>query len=497
MKASIAPPAPSLDTSFFGHPRGLATLFFTELWERWGYYGMRSLLILFMTAAAVEGGLGFDVAKASAIYGLYTAMVYMASLPGGWIADRFLGQRRAVLVGGAIITVGYFLLAVPTMAAFYGGLVLVVAGTGMLKPNISTIVGQLYAQGDPRRDAGFSIFYMGVNLGATLAPLACGVVARAYGWRAGLTLAGFGMLAGLIQFSMSGSKLGEAGLHPVEVSPEDDRAQRKLLTRSTLITVAACFALWAIDAAGLADITAQRLSQIAGTGLTVLTLGLFAWLLFAAKWSPEERKRIIVIAVLFLASTLFWSVFEQAGSTLNLFAARSTATTIFGWQYPPSWFQAVNGFFIVSLAPVFAWLWIKMGPRDPSSPAKFSLALIQVGLGFVIMVGGALLAAGGARVSAWWLIATYLLHTTGELCLSPVGLSAFTKLAPARVAGFMMGVWFLSISLGNYLGGRIASLYESFPLPQLLGTVGGFAIAAGLLLALFIKPIVRLMGAVR
>lgn len=498
MKATVAPPAgPQTDTSFFGHPRGLATLFFTELWERWGFYGLRSLLILFMTAATVEGGLGFDVGKASAIYGLYTAIVYMASLPGGWIADRFLGQRRAVLVGGGIMTVGYFLLAAPSMAAFYGGLVLVITGTGLLKPNISTIVGQLYAQGDTRRDAGFSIFYMGVNLGATLAPLACGVVARAYGWRAGLAIAGFGMLAGLIQYSLSGSKLGEAGLYPVRVSPEDDRKQRRLLTRSTIAVLAAAAVLWGINATGIADITAQRLSQIAGTMLTVLTLGLFGWLLFAAQWSPEERKRIIVIAVLFLASTLFWSVFEQAGSTLNLFAARSTDTTLFGWQYPPSTLQAVNGFFIVSLAPAFAWLWLKLGPRDPSSPTKFALALVQVGLGFVVMVGAALFAANGTKVSVMWLVVTYFLHTTGELCLSPVGLSAFTKLAPARVGGFMMGVWFLSISLGNYLGGRIASFYESFPLPQLLGAVGGFAIAAGLLLALFIKPIVRLMGAVR
>lgn len=487
----------SKDTSFFGHPKGLSTLFFAEIWERWGYYGMRSLLILFMTAAVAEGGLGFDVPKASAIYGLYTAMAYMASLPGGWIADRILGQQRTVLVGAFIISAGYFLLAVPAISAFYTGLVLVVMGTGLFKPNVSTIVGQLYAQGDPRRDAGFSIFYMGINLGATLAPLGCGWVARAYGWRAGLSLAGVGMLIGLVQFGLSTARLGNAGRYPVTVSEADDRKQRSLLQRSVLIVVALAVAIFAVDALGIFEITAQRMSQIAGTGLTVITIGLFGWMLFGADWSPEERKRILVIAVLFLASTLFWSVFEQAGSTLNLFAARSTDTTLFGWEYPPSWFQAVNGFFIVALAPVFAWIWIKLGPRDPSSPAKFSLGLIQVGLGFAVLTVGAVLASNGAKVSPMWLVATYFLHTTGELCLSPVGLSAFTKLAPARVAGFMMGVWFLSISLGNFLGGRIASFYEAFPLPQLLGTVGGFAIAAGLVLALFIRPIVRLMGSIR
>ncbi|MDX1983237.1 MAG: peptide MFS transporter [Bryobacteraceae bacterium] len=482
------------DTSFFGHPRGLRTLFFTEVWERWGYYGMRSLLILFMTAAVSEGGLGFDVAKASAIYGLYTAMVYMASLPGGWIADRILGQRRTVFVGGAIMTVGYFLLAADTLAAFYTGLVLVVIGTGLLKPNVSTIVGQLYQQGDPRRDAGFSIFYMGINLGAFVAPLACGWVARFYGWRAGMALAGAGMLVGLVQYLAGGKNLGEAGLHPVHVSAADDRRQRSLLFRSLAITAVVALAVMAADGLGLINLTAERLSQLTGVGLTILTIALFAWLLLAGDWSPVERRRIYVIAVLFLASTLFWSVFEQAGSTLNLFAARSTDTTFLGWNYPPSWFQSVNGLFIVLFAPVFAWIWIKLGTRDPSSPAKFSLALIQVGLGFVVLVGGALLAAGGTKVSPTWLLVTYFFHTTGELCLSPVGLSAFTKLAPARVAGFMMGVWFLSISLGNFLGGRIASFYEALPLPQLLAVVGGFAILAGLILAMFTKPIVRLMG---
>jgi POT family proton-dependent oligopeptide transporter len=283
-------------------------------------------------------------------------------------------------------------------------------------------------------------------------------------------------------------------LLPVHGSADDDRRQHALLWRGVAIAAVAALAIWGAGAAGLFELTAESLNRIAGAGLTMLTIGLFAWMLLAGNWSPVERRRIYVIAGLFRASTLFWSVFEQAGSTLNLFAARSTDNRIFGWEFPPSWFQSVNGLFIVLFAPVFAWIWLRMGARDPSSPAKFSLALIQVGLGFVTLVGGAMLAAGGTKVSPMWLIVTYLLHTWGELCLSPVGLSAFTKLAPARVAGFMMGVWFLSISLGNYLGGRMASLYEALPLTQLLAAVGGFAIVAGLILAVFTKPMVRLMG---
>lgn len=482
------------DTSFFGHPRGLSTLFFTEFWERWGYYGMRSLLILFMTAAASEGGLGFDVGKAGAIYGLYTAMVYMASLPGGWIADRILGQRKSVLIGGAIIAVGYLMLAVPSVTLFYFGLVIVVIGTGLLKPNVSAIVGQIYAPEDRRRDAGFSIFYMGINMGAFFAPLACGWVAKQYSWRAGMALAGAGMVLGLIQYIYGWRFLQDAGLRPAQASGDEAARARRRLMLGCGVAATAIAASYLLDRAGLVSITLQRLVNAAGAALLVLTLGIFAWMFFAAQWTPSERRRIAVIGVLFCASCLFWSAFEQAGSTLNLFAARSTDNRIFGWEYPASWLQSLNGLFIWTLAPVFAWLWMKLGPREPSSPAKFALGLILLGLGYVVLISPATVASGGTKVSPLWLTTTYLLHTLGELCLSPVGLSAITRLAPARVAGLMMGVWFLSISIGNYAGGRIASLYEALSLPALFASVGGFAIAAGLLLAAFIKPMGRLMG---
>jgi proton-dependent oligopeptide transporter, POT family len=495
-KATVSTASPTADSGFFGHPRGLSTLFFTEFWERWGYYGMRSLLILFMLAPQSAGGLGFDQTKASAVYGLYTAMVYMVALPGGWIADRILGQRRAVMFGGFIMTAGYLMLAVPSLLVFYLGLVLIIAGTGLLKPNISTIVGQLYRPGDTRRDAGFSIFYMGINMGAFFAPLACGLIARDYGWRSGMAVAGAGMLLGVVQYIYGWRHLGNAGLLPVSASPEEDRTQRRRMWWAILAVSLTLGAIVAADRLGIADVTAQGLNRAAGFALLAITVAFFAWLFGAAQWSTEERKKLAVIGVLFAASCLFWSVFEQAGSTLNVFAAERTDNAIFGWQYPPSWLQSLNGLFIWTMAPLFAWLWIRLGSREPSSPAKFSWGLVLVGLGFAILIPPA--SAGPAtKVSPLWLTATYLLHTFGELCLSPVGLSAITKLAPARVAGLMMGVWFLSISIGNYLGGTVSSFYQALPLPALFGAVGAFAIAAGILLAMFTKPITRLMGGVK
>ncbi len=483
---------------FFGHPKGLSTLFFTEMWERFGYYGMRGLLILFMTAPAAAGGLGFSVAKAGAIYGIYTSMVYLASLPGGWIADRILGQQRAVLVGGLIMSVGYLTLSAPGLAPFYTGLVLVVLGTGLLKPNISTIVGQLYSPEDRRRDAGFSIFYMGINLGAFLAPLVCGFVGETYNYRWGLALAGVGMVIGVLTFVRGRPRLGEAGLHPAAPEEEAERAAvRRKLYQSGMGLALVVVAAVAGEAAGMYELTAEVVVNLVGLFLFAVVIALFGWMFFAGDWTPVERKRLIAILVLFLVSCFFWSVFEQAGSTLNLFAKQDTERLLFGFEFPASWLQSLNSFFIWTLAPVFAWLWMRLGPREPSSPAKFAWGMVLVGAGFLVLVPPAMGVQGGEKAAFHWLLLTYLLHTMGELCLSPVGLSAVTKLAPARVAGMMMGVWFVSISMGNYLGGRIASVYEAFPLPLLFGVVGGFAVAVGLVLALFVKPIVRLMGGVK
>jgi proton-dependent oligopeptide transporter, POT family len=498
MAEKVAPSVTEAGRGFFGHPRGLATLFMTELWERFSYYGMRALLVLFMTASAASGGLGFSAANAGAIYGLYTAAVYMLSLPGGWIADRFLGQRKAVLYGGAVIAAGNACLAIPALPLFYAGLVLSAFGTGLLKPNASVMVGQLYAHGDTRRDAGFSIFYMGINLGAFLSPLACGYLGQRVDWHLGFGLAAAGMVAGLAQYVAGGKYLGEAGLQPTPPADASDSRKRARVLRLGLGGVVIVVALLtALSLVGAINLTAQTLSDAMGALLLIVVSAFFFWLYSAARWTPVERKRLAVVGVLFAASALFWCVFEQAGSTLSLFAERSTDKSVLGFDFPASWLQSLNALFIIALAPVFAWIWMKLGPREPSSPAKFVLGLLAAGLGFGVLAIAAARAAGGPQVSPMWLVAVYLLHTVGELCLSPVGLSAMTKLAPAKIGGLLMGAWFLSLAVGNYLGGRIASLYEALPLARLFWIVAAFGIGGAVLLAFLVRPTKALMGGVK
>ena len=502
--------AAASNTAFFGHPRGLSTLFFTELWERFSYYGMRALLILFMTAPLTAGGLGFDTAKAGVIYGAYTALVFLMSVPGGWIADRFLGQRRATLYGGVVIMLGHISLAVPSLTAFFLGLTLLITGTGLLKPNISTMVGQLYSPEDHRRDAGFSIYYMGINLGAFLAPLATGWLAQGAqfrrilatagitpetSWHWGFGLAAVGMFLGLIQYLAGWRHLGTAGLEPVPPeNPEAGAADRRRLALGILLVVGAGGFLAFLVTSGRLVLTPELVSNGFGILLLGIVVIVFGGLFLSGEWTPTERKNLVVILVLFLASSIFWALYEQAGSTLNLFAQRNTDTSLFGRPFPPSWFQSVPPLLVILLAPVFAWLWVKLGEGEPSSPAKFVLGLLGAGLGFAVLILPAQASADGVRVGPLWLLLTYLLHVMGELCLSPVGLSATTRLAPARVVGFMMGVWFLSISVGSYLGGRVASLYEAFALPDLFGVVTACGLVAAAVLALLLKPIARMVA---
>jgi POT family proton-dependent oligopeptide transporter len=485
------------DRSFFGHPRGLSTLFFTEMWERFSYYGMRALLILFMTAPLTAGGLGFETGAAGAIYGLYTSMVYMTSLPGGWIADRLIGQRRAVLYGGILIASGHFSMAFPSTSTFYAGLALIVVGTGLLKGNVGVIVGRLYGPDDNRRDAGFSIFYMGINLGAFIAPLVCGYLGQRVNWHIGFTAAGFGMVLGLVQYVLGAKYLGDAGLYPAPAESAEAEARLKGRVRLWGGVGLATVVLAAVGlTTGAVPITARQIADAAGYLLLGITVCLFAWMFFAADWTPAERKRLYAIAVLFVAAAVFWSEFEQAGSTLNLFADRATRTSILGWEFPSSYFQSLQPMFIITFAPIFAWLWMRLGKREPSSPAKFGIGLLFVGAGYAQLVVAAGLAANGVKVSPWWLVVTYLLHTFGELSISPVGMSATTKLAPVRVAGLMMGVWYLAISVGNFIGGRLSSLYGSMPLPNLFGAIAAVGIAAGLVMFALTPPIKRLMGSV-
>ncbi len=440
------------ETGFFGQPRGLSTLFFTEMWERFSYYGMRAFLILYMVAPVAAGGLAFSDARAASIYGTYTGSAWAAAILGGLVADRLLGQYKTVLVGGIIIAAGHFTLAFKAIGAFYVGLALIALGTGLLKPNVSTLVGSLYPKDDTRRDAGFSIFYMGINLGAFIGPLIAGYLAQEVNWHVGFACAGVGMTFGLIQYVLGRHRL-QAGIDRLgqkpDVATEDTAAARR---------------------------TAET------------TRG----------FSSDEWKRIGAIVIFFLAAGLFWGAYEQAGSTLNLFADRYTRLEIFGYAFPSSWFQSVQPVFVIILSPLFGWLWMRLGRYEPSVPAKFALGLLFMGLAFVVLVpAGAMASSAGIRVSPWFLIASYFISELGELCISPVGLSAVTKLAPLRIVGLMMGVWFLSNAFGNKLAGWAAGFFSSMPLNTLFGYVTSVLLIAAAVMFILIKPSKKLMVGVK
>ena len=607
----------AMQQDFFGHPRGLATLFFTELWERFSYYGLRALLVLFMTApagaAATNPGLGFGTEKATAIYGLYTAFVYLLALPGGWVADNIWGQRRSVFVGGCIIAAGHFAMAMPALGLpdvsfFYLGLVLIVIGTGLLKPNISTMVGDLYPEGGARRDAGFSVFYMGINFGAILGPTLCGFLGEGYSWHWGFSLAGFGMLAGLISYKLGAANLGDAGLLEAD---DEDAVQRK--SRNFYLTTAAVAAAIVtfgfLATSGAISVTLTQVAEAVGVGIIIVTVLFFAYLTmgtagavsltaffgaasvvagqfgYGAAFASQigvgitvlafilisiarvaapqvdvslKKKRLLVIFWLFLLSALFWSGFEQAGSSLNLFARDLTARgfgpfalsqtmtlvlTVLvigtpaayigyrmfqrenlwwvgkagvsllgallvgflgyvgyqmaaGWTMPASILQNINPTFIVLLAPLFGSLWTWLANRDanPSIPVKFALGLFGLAAGFFVIAWGATQATAETPVGAQWLVVTYFLHTCGELCLSPVGLSSMTKLAPENRVGQMMGVWFVSTALGNLIAGLIAGQLEGLNPSGLFFTVAIIVGGGGVLALLAAPPVKRLMG---
>jgi POT family proton-dependent oligopeptide transporter len=485
---------------WFGHPRGLGTLFFTEMWERFSYYGMRAILVLFMTASATQAnpGLGFDVETAGALYGLYTAMVYLLALPGGWVADKLWGTRKAVFVGGCIIAAGHFSLAVPALPTFYLGLLLIVIGTGLLKPNISAMVGELYPEGGARRDAGFSIYYMGINLGAFVGPLLCGLLGESYNWHLGFSLAGVGMVAGLIQYRLTMSHLGAAGLFASDESPAhvDARARKFYLISAVVggLVVAAV----AASLTGALAIELTAVAQSLGVVIVGIAIAYFAYLIFFGGHTEDEKKRLGVIFWLFILAALFWSGFEQAGSSMNLFAESLTDRTIGGWEAPASWLQSVNPIFIILLAPAFGsfWVWLDRRNANPSIPMKFAWALLGLAAGFFVIAWGAANASEANPVSPVWLIVTYFLHTVGELALSPVGLSSMTKLAPKGRVGQMMGVWFIAASLGNLVAGLVAGRLETLPPAQLFQTVAMITGGVGVVAMLASPGVKKLMGRV-
>ncbi len=462
------PLATTPDRGWFGHPRGLSTLFFTEMWERFSYYGMRGFLILYMVKA-----LGFSDQHAGAVYGNYVGSVWLAAIFGGIIADQWLGHYRSVLIGGAIIALGHFTLALHALPFFYTGLSLIVVGTGLLKPNVSTLVGGLYEQGDERRDAGFSIFYMGINLGAFLGPIIAGKLAEGVDWHIGFACAGVGMTLGLVQYVVGRRRLQPA-IDRLGQPPRPAIEWRRVLVALLPSLIALLL--------GLIRIVPR------------LPLLFWRWLM---SFTLEERKRLAAVVVFFVVASLFWGAYEQAGSTLALFADRYVHLELLGIKLYASWFVSIQAAFVILLSPAFAWLWVKLGPRQPSSPAKFALALMFVGLAFVLLIPAGAIAQGGVRISPLWLVGCYFIEELGELCLSPVGLSVVTKLAPTRIVGLMLGVFFLSNALGNKLAGWSAGFISTTPLPVLFGATAAVTLAAAVVMFLLIRPVERLMGGVR
>ncbi len=491
------------DRSFVGHPRGLSTLFFTEFWERFSYYGIRPLLVLFMTAALASGGLGFDREQASAIVGIYASSVYLSSLPGGWIADRWLGLRRSIFWGGVLIALGHLaigLSAIFAHQAFFMGLILIVMGTGLLKPNISALVGDLYPAGGARQDSGFAIFYMGINSGALLAPIITGSLGERIGWHWGFGAAGVGMLIGLIMYRIRAPKT----LGPIGAVPSGTPAQQRSVRNYTIAAVAVVTVIVALAMVGIIPVNPLAVAQRMTIVILAMALAYFAYLFFGAGLDADEKRRTVVILVLFIFSAAFWSAYEQAPTSLNLFAKDFTDRHIGGWEMPIVWLQSATPLFVVTLSAVFAAIWSALARRGTefSSPAKFAFALFCAGLSYLIMVAATnrVISGGGVgvRVSMWWLIVTYLLQVIGELALSPVGLSSVTKLAPRRFVGQMMGVWFMSIALGNLVAGLIGGNVDPEKLnemPALFQRTATSLFIAAALLALLVVPIRKMMRA--
>ncbi|WP_138991375.1 peptide MFS transporter [Larkinella sp. C7] len=496
MQATASPAATSAK-----HPTGLYVLFFTEMWERFSYYGMRAILLLFLIDN-VRGGMGLSEMEGAAIYGLYTASGYLLSLPGGWIADNILGQRKSIWYGGFVIMFGHVLLAIPAGSAlFYIGLATVAIGTGLLKPNISSIVGELYPEGGARRDAAFSIFYMGINMGSFLGITIVGYLGQKVGWHYGFGAAAVGMLFGLVVFRIFGQKyLSDYGNVPVKAEASTDTTNQN---RSLFFVVGLAAILTLLQFTGILDLTtAQGLAKGAGVIITLTAVGYFLFILLAGGLTLVEKKRVGVLFVFFLGSAVFWAGFEQQGSSLQIFSDRYTDLNLFGWQMPSSWFQNFNPAFILIFSPILAALWIYLGNRNqnPAPHLKFAVALLLLGLGYLVMVVASKIALTGQLTSPIFLTFTYLFHTLGELCLSPVGLSSFTKLAPKRYLSQLMGIWFVGTSLGNLIAGLFAGGFDEGnvqQMPEMFMSVVYFSFGFALLILIFSRPLKKWMGGIQ
>ncbi|HEY4128870.1 MAG TPA: peptide MFS transporter [Gammaproteobacteria bacterium] len=490
--------------TFLGHPVGLVNLFFTEAFERFSYYGLRAMLILYLGDAVINhrGGLALDDKQAAGIYSLYVGFVYLLSLPGGWIADRLLGQQRAVFWGAIFIAFGQFALALPSGGIPFAclGLVLIVLGTGLLKPNVSVIVGQLYPEGGARRDSGFSIFYSGINLGAFVAPLPVSYVAETYNWHWGYLMCGCVMLGGALWFRLTKHWLAGAGDSP---SRSGDAARDAHIQKQGWISIAVFMAALAVFGIALQvgwfSFDPNTAAGYTGYGILAAAILFFAYLLVFGGLTTIEKKRVVVIFLLFAGAATFWTGFEQAGSSLNIFGERYTDRHVLGFEFPAGWFQSVQPLFIIALSPFIGYLWLRLAARNlnPSTPVKFGLGLIMMAVGFLVMVGAAHVVAHGALALPYWLVVTYFFHTIGELLLSPVGLSAVTKLAPPRYMSQMMGTFFMGLSLGNVFAGLAGGKLDPSQInqmPDVFMQIVYLGVGAGLLFLVFSKPIRKLIG---
>jgi proton-dependent oligopeptide transporter, POT family len=483
------------ERTFLGHPIGLTTLATTELWERFSFYGMRAILVLYLIAPTTQTGapgpgLGFAAGSAAAIYGSYNALVYLTPLAGGWIADRIIGARRSVLIGGIIIAGGHYLMAIPAQAMFWIGLLFIAGGTGLLKPNISSMVGDLY-EGQPqsRRDSAFSIFYMGINIGAFTAPLVVGSLAQSFGWHWGFIAAGIGMTLAVIIYVLGGKSLHGAGKEPATPAtrPEINRS----LTITAIGFLIFLIALWI---QGLfTDYSVNDVASVLAVTVVVIAILFFIKLFRTKGLTKTDKGKLRAFLALFIGAAMFWMIFDQAGSTLNIFAEQWTDRNVGSWVIPASWMQSINPLFIIAFSPVFAWLWIKLANRAPSTPLKFAIALIGIGLSFWIMILPGIAASEGKQSAMWWLISVYLLQTWAELLLSPTGLSASTTLAPVGMGSQILALWFLAVSVGDAVGGQLVEVFLGMGYGSFFAWLGAMAIALGIGYLFAVKWINRQM----
>lgn len=480
---------------FFGHPRGLFTLFFTEFWERFSYYGMRAILVFYMYYEVSKGGLGIDQTLALSIMSIYGSLVYMSGVIGGWIADRVLGTSKSVFYGGILIMLGHIALAIPgSFTMFFISMVLIVLGTGLLKPNVSSVVGELYSIKDGRRDAGFSIFYMGINLGAFISPLIVGEIGMKVNFHLGFGLAAVGMFIGLILFLLTRKKsLGLAGTFvPNPLSPVEKKRVAVILT-ITLLLLGILFAIGIPNGFVTID---GFIATIGVLGVAIPTV-YFVVMYRSKKTTTEERSRLLAYIPLFIASVMFWSIQEQGSTILANYADTRTQLEFAGFHISPAWFQSLNPLFIITLAPLFALLWVKLGDRQPTIPRKFSFGLLFAGLSFIVILLPAYLGGTDSLVNPLWLVLSYFVCVLGELCLSPVGLSATTKLAPAAFSAQTMSLWFLSNSAAQALNAQIVKFYKPETEMLYFGTIGAISIILGIALFMLAPKIQSFMKGIR